>query len=172
MDRWSEWMKSHEAVQHLGHPDVFNFDYVYGDFAWSSWLVCLLQTLKFVLFGVPVYFSWINTVPSQIVSSIHSTGNGSDIGKTIVYWEEYDGWQGEGPQQGGNRGGTSQMVSWFLGCIIHRFGYKEFRSKQYGSSIVGFLMLRCNSLDSRWIWCCSVDANRRYDCLTRFTTRW
>ena len=33
MDRWSEWMKSHEAVQHLGHPDVFNFDYVYGYFA-------------------------------------------------------------------------------------------------------------------------------------------
>lgn len=30
---WSEWMKTHEAVQHLGHPDVFNFDYVYGDFA-------------------------------------------------------------------------------------------------------------------------------------------
>jgi len=33
MDRWSEWMKTHEAIQHLGHPDVFDFDYVYGDFA-------------------------------------------------------------------------------------------------------------------------------------------
>ena len=30
---WSEWMKTHEAVQHLGHPDVFNFDYIYNDFA-------------------------------------------------------------------------------------------------------------------------------------------
>ena len=30
---WSEWMKTHEAVQHIGHPDVFNFDYVYMDIA-------------------------------------------------------------------------------------------------------------------------------------------
>ena len=29
MRRWSEWRKTHEAVQHLGHPDVFDFDYVY-----------------------------------------------------------------------------------------------------------------------------------------------
>lgn len=29
---WSEWMKTHEAVQHIGHPDRFDFDYVYRDF--------------------------------------------------------------------------------------------------------------------------------------------
>jgi hypothetical protein len=25
-------MKTHEAVQHIGHPDRFDFDYVYRDF--------------------------------------------------------------------------------------------------------------------------------------------
>ena len=31
MNRWSEWMKTHTAIQHIGHPDVFNFDYIYMD---------------------------------------------------------------------------------------------------------------------------------------------
>lgn len=29
---WSEWMKHHTAIQHEGHPDVFDFDYVYNYF--------------------------------------------------------------------------------------------------------------------------------------------
>ena len=29
---WGEWMKEHTAIQHEGHPDVFDFDYIYQDF--------------------------------------------------------------------------------------------------------------------------------------------
>lgn len=47
-------MKSHEAVQHIGHPDVFNFEYVYMDIAqfcvcWKcdfGWYASVLQSVK------------------------------------------------------------------------------------------------------------------------------
>ena len=57
---WSEWMKSHEAVQHIGHPDVFDFDYVYMDIA--QFCVCWKNELGW--YGAVLRCGWTPLIHS------------------------------------------------------------------------------------------------------------